>query len=990
MEHVRPFTPAFNFTRDPSKIIQTLKKINCNDRDYISYEIGDAKYLYFPQNLFNKNHCSFVNENTWETIELDKGKLFSHYHFLTGKPIDGTIATIPQQLLEQVGISTDIFDELESELEVDDLDQYYHDTDESFSDPSLYLDDTIKIKLKIAPELKEYKELLRNQNDMPSSQDQMHPKVPQDSNSSQISFSSNNSQPFQNDNIPESRKTLPVPIIEKIYKKAPDYVREVHEFLVTNRLQQNLSDYIHRRKTNDDILNELHQRIIKLTCEKYQLQNEVADQKRKISLDHAVTTCYKDKLRQLLNDKIILEATIKKQANEIEELHMKIKSFQQETIVTKEKVIAYFEQNVPSTISKLGWNLMKEQFINAHETPLHRRFSDESKEIYFVLNALGANVYDLSRGLFPIPSYITVHNKLYSEVLKTERNILDMKRIPDILNQYVTDYKINTTVFATLAIDALCVTPITVSNLKTKLKQSAFQMYQAFMTQIVFKKQFIRKQKDKVQAEYEKCTDEKKKEKLKKLVSEYNMKLSEKNINSTELNNIFIFYLQPHDPSISPIPLHIFLHEHGSASLIVREVTTQVLSIAQCNKNIDIIDVSTDGDNGHQQLYKKAKLLLLLLSPTLDINEITQKLHNHDTGSLASADMLHFVKTLRVKFLLQKVSIFVTNMNNTFDFKLLKNLLGKGPEVVDCSHIGKMRDVYPLKLFTLRNINTLIEKFTDCDNFEEKKNVATCIICFLPCVLWLNATTNKIFSPNCRVFLLKLTFEFIKRLYNIMSTKNEWDPRIKQFSKDESYVTMCTKAGLERLIPTLVVLISELEKFIQSKQEDSTIDFAFDRIGTHPLENFNALIRNCSRGNDTINSSSHIIARAMVVKRLLHKYGLKKNHKGRINSGGLKLSECVDDNEALDAPEIKTGDLADALFILFDAASPETILNPNETINREYVNDITNAFFAFLLNADDASSSLKTELNLSVPHPTRNSKIDSRNFGFQVKNESND
>ena len=100
-------------------------------------------------------------------------------------------------------------------------------------------------------------------------------------------------------------------------------------------------------------------------------------------------------------------------------------------------------------------------------------------------------------------------------------------------------------------------------------------------------------------------------------------------------------------------------------------------------------------------------------------------------------------------------------MNNTFDFKLLKNLLGKGPEVVDCSHIGKMRDVYPLKLFTLRNINTLIEKFTDCDNFEEKKNVATCIICFLPCVLWLNATTNKIFSPNCRVFLLKLTFEFV-------------------------------------------------------------------------------------------------------------------------------------------------------------------------------------------------------------------------------------
>ena len=46
------------------------------------------------------------------------------------------------------------------------------------------------------------------------------------------------------------------------------------------------------------------------------------------------------------------------------------------------------------------------------------------------------------------------------------------------------------------------------------------------------------------------------------------------------------------------------------------------------------------------------------------------------------------------------------------------------------------------------------------------------------------------------------------------------------------------------------------------------MDLAFDRFGTHPLENFNGNVRDTAHNNDTMSTTPHIVARAHVQKCL--------------------------------------------------------------------------------------------------------------------------
>ena len=200
-------------------------------------------------------------------------------------------------------------------------------------------------------------------------------------------------------------------------------------------------------------------------------------------------------------------------------------------------------------------------------------------------------------------------------------------------------------------------------------------------------------------------------------------------------------------------------------------------------------------------------------------------------------------------------------------------------------------------------------------------------------------------------------------------------PECSMVNKNDKFVTFCTKAGLQRLLPTLAVYISQLENYIQLKQQypDLDIDFAFDRLGTHPLENLNGDIRIVANNNDNCFTTSHIVARAHMVKTLLLKYGISIPHKGRVNTGGLRMSACLN---ILEAPELKIDALVDSIFAACGAISPETILTKD--IQQQYINE----FFKFLQDAEKQSDEKNTYLKLNIPHETRNSAIASRNIGY--------
>ena len=57
--------------------------------------------------------------------------------------------------------------------------------------------------------------------------------------------------------------------------------------------------------------------------------------------------------------------------------------------------------------------------------------------------------------------------------------------------------------------------------------------------------------------------------------------------------------------------------------------------------------------------------------------------------------------------------------------------------------------------------------------------------------------------------------------------------------------------------------------------DDISLDFAFQNLGTHPLENFNGNIRDKAHNNNKIVSTSRIIARAYVQKCLKQELSIK-------------------------------------------------------------------------------------------------------------------
>ena len=329
-----------------------------------------------------------------------------------------------------------------------------------------------------------------------------------------------------------------------------------------------------------------------------------------------------------------------------------------------------------------------------------------------------------------------------------------------------------------------------------------------------------------------------------------------------------------------------------------------------------------------------------LISPDLNLDEILEKLSKCKSFPvLASADMLHFIKTIRTKLLNLKLTLFPNSLNNVFIMSEVKELFGNGKEITDTSHVGKMRDIYPLTLFSLKNIVTLY-----------KNDVKTGVLYFMPWVCWSNAVTNQIFTHETRLFLLKVTYEIFRRLYNIYSNNQKWLPNVTMFAKDENYVTFLTKANIERLLPTLVITISQY----QYSLDNNILHFGFDRLGTHPLENFNGDIRVTANNNDTIVSTSHIIAKAFLGKQILRSNNIHSEYKGRINTGGIRIIHVVN---AIDFPDKNSTKFVDCLFIYADAVSNDTLIDSN--ITKEYAQSYIREFHEFLESACRESKKLK-------------------------------
>ena len=996
----------------------------------IIHSTVSSNTVAFNENLSTGICKVFWNKETNEVLKLLDKKIYAHYDAINNMPLPSSQITIDEDILKRCDVDLSTID-LDTSFEFPQVLNHYDKSIDSdvyeYDDYNEYLEQMINCKLDPCPAIPQSRYTVQSANDnIISTEMQSSTDSEQTSDDADISdFSENeNDEIISPITVTLEKRTNDTATIPEVHANPVPKNPLVQSIIPTQSFRHNINpsfqNYsISKRQGLSDLkyqiaslkieLNNKINLINQMKLENDNLKTIVASKQNVLEknarLEKELSDAHKIKHEQ---ERIILEMQekneflIQKQTEFINRINDLVHNKQ----ITKENVIKYFDSTKPEYVSDLGWKIQREMFRNSHVPKEKHSYSENTKKFCWIINSQCPSAYETVRTTLPLPCYNTINTALRKTVMQTECSLLDLKYVSKLSDTFLSKYT-ESTIKATLAVDALVVALSTLEILKKQYASESPSLVRAYNTQVVFKDMVKGVFNDQPCTEKEKSELEEQKESDDK--HDDAMKEQEK-----PLNNVFVFYVEPINPEIPCYPVHVYLQSGGSANEVVRTITEHVVAQVQQSGKCIITDISTDGDTGHQEEYQRALLALLSVSPELDIDVLVDALGKFKFPTLAAADMLHFLKTMRTRTLLNMLTLFPDHLSVLFSFADLGSIFGNGHEINDVSQLGKMRDVYPVLFYSLKNLNILI-----------KDNMLSAVVMFMPWSLWITATMNTGLTVEARIFLLKVCYEFVRRYYNIMSSNKKWEKDVGSINRNKAFLTIQSKSVLERLIPTLVVIISELENFKRVDDafndwkikednlkkakdvyeinacktecenakrnfneiakyygypENMKPDFAFDRIGTHPLENFNGNIRDTAHSNDTLSSTSHIVAKAHVQKLLKNELGIPNVRKKRINAGGIRLSEsknCIGMPKTTINPSV----LVDSIFALAEAGTEETILN------FVFSDEAINEFFNYLKECETISDAKNCNPKFNVPIAARNSGINTRNIMYSAKND---
>ena len=120
---------------------------------------------------------------------------------------------------------------------------------------------------------------------------------------------------------------------------------------------------------------------------------------------------------------------------------------------------------------------------------------------------------------------------------------------------------------------------------------------------------------------------------------------------------------------------------------------------------------------------------------------------------MATTDLLHFLKRARGRYIDNTISVCVNEISKT-NYACACKLLRVGLALSDKSQLGRMRDFYPIELFTVKNVIKLIEGKCFADAFY-----------FFPFTLLLLVIRVPFFRSDFRLQLLEIAFVLFRHVY---------------------------------------------------------------------------------------------------------------------------------------------------------------------------------------------------------------------------------
>ena len=363
-----------------------------------------------------------------------------------------------------------------------------------------------------------------------------------------------------------------------------------------------------------------------------------------------------------------------------------------------------------------------------------------------------------------------------------------------------------------------------------------------------------------------------------------------------EYTNGFLFVEIPLDSSYPVKVLHVEPKTNGSYDGTIDKRFTLISEALRKHCGRQIWFKATDGDpylhREHRPFFNK----YLKGKTKYDFNVARDNIHKAllEGVVMPIADPLHFAKNLRGRILDHKVAVTLArdttdSFAHTTSAEELESVLGLGDPLTDVSQIGRMRDAYVVKLFTLNNVHKLL--------IEAKYHEAFLLFPYA-CLFTMLYSENL--CNQSRVFLVNLAYYGFLRLYNeaklLVKAKIGVYSRYKKSAKS---VAITEPIYLKRILHTCLAFGISLFY--------GPTNVRLDSIGTHLVENAIGLARTISN-NPKFEAIISAFAKAEVRKTLAAKYNLKLYIPRRINDGGAKVNTLSDDgvkhDESWDAYDI--------------------------------------------------------------------------------------
>lgn len=465
----------------------------------------------------------------------------------------------------------------------------------------------------------------------------------------------------------------------------------------------------------------------------------------------------------------------------------------------------------PTKLEQAKHHVLGDLNSNCDRAPSGHRYSQATKIFAFAADVFSGACYRLMRELLDLPSERTLQDFSGLAVARIERYLTNVETLRLIISQFMADSRSSLpgTVFCTLCIDAFSINPTA--------------------------------------------------------------RADQKSSSPDRCNNSFLFQLTPLNRCLRVCPVHLHPATTGAAGPAIRTLTDNVIrQVKSAHPRLVLMFASVDGDEGYAAYFQIAFASILGFLNRAQFDDQFCNFIRAQQPFWVS-DWLHLMKNARTKLFGRKVFMNPQSLDSCATMDGIAASFETSPTFTDDSPLGKMRDSYPLDLFTLQRAFVL---------YQQQDNLSNFLYLFV-FGLWSEALENRHFHPMTRVLILETLMTFFYAQYSLLQPGMHHPAILQKRSGESDFVTFAPENKLKRYICTLSGQIVGLHL------DDP--DLGIDRIGSHTEENFIGNVRTICHGDHRWCTVLHQLARFEVARSLLTTLGIERKIAKRVNLGGISL-----------------------------------------------------------------------------------------------------